>query len=84
MVPRRTGRLASSIRPASTQRTGQVAYSSPTRVPYAGWIEFGGSRGRPYVSRGRYLFPAAEAERGPIFNTLSKSLEDLIRRAGLS
>jgi hypothetical protein len=28
-------------------------------VPYAGWIEFGGSRGRPMVKRGRYVYPTA-------------------------
>lgn len=91
-MPHRSGRLAASIKPASTQRTGQVAYSSPTRVPYAGWIEFGGMittvRGgtivRPYVKQGRYLFPAAEAERDPILRTLTKSMEDLIKRAGLA
>jgi hypothetical protein len=27
------------------------------RVPYAGWIEFGGSRGRDFVPEGRYLWP---------------------------
>ena len=33
-------------------------------VPYAGWIEFGGSRGRPFVAQGRYLYPLGmEAER---------------------
>jgi hypothetical protein len=28
-------------------------------LDYAGWIEFGGSRGREYVPSGRYLYPAA-------------------------
>jgi hypothetical protein len=32
-------------------------------IAYAGWIEFGGTRGRPYFPEGRYLFPTAlEAE----------------------
>jgi phage gpG-like protein len=88
-VPVRTGRLAASIQPASTQRTGRVAYTRPGSVPYAGFIEFGGRVGRgdsisrPYLRRGRYLFPAAEREREPIMRTLEQSLGDLIRRAGL-
>lgn len=88
-MPHRSGRLAASIKPASTQTTGQVAYSSPTRVPYAGWIEFGGAVGkdnrirRPYVRQGRFLFPSAEDEREPILRTLARSLDDLIHRAGL-
>jgi hypothetical protein len=28
-------------------------------VPYAGWIEFGGGHGRPYIATGRYLTPTA-------------------------
>lgn len=88
-VPTRTGRLAGSIQPASTQRTGAVAYARPASVPYAGFIEFGGAVGRgrsvrrPFVPAGRYLFPAAEQEREPIMRTLEQSLGDLIRRAGL-
>lgn len=88
-VPHRTGRLASMVKPASTQRQGIVAYTSPTRVPYAGFIEFGGAVGRnnsvkrPFIRRGRFLFPAAEAERNPVMRTLEKELGDLIRSAGL-
>jgi len=89
-VPQRSGRLAKSIKPASTQRAGRVGYSSPSKVPYAGWIEFGGKitgpkgdRIRPFVSKGRYLFPAAEQEREPVMRTLEQELGSLIRRAGL-
>lgn len=42
-VPRRSGRLAASILPRSTQRQGRVKMGTPKRVPYAGWIEFGGT-----------------------------------------
>lgn len=89
-IPKRTGRLAAALVPASTQRVGRVGYSSPTRVPYAGFIEFGGAVGRkkavkrPYLRKGRYLYPAAEAEREPVLRTLERSLDDLIGRAGLA
>lgn len=85
-VPRRSGDLARSIKPASTQRVGRVAAT----VPYAGWIEFGGKiegpkgvRIRPFEPKGRYLFPAAEEEREPIMRTLENELGNLIKRAGL-
>lgn len=29
-------------------------------APYAGWIEYGGTRGRPYDSAGRYMGAATE------------------------
>lgn len=88
-VPRRSGRLAASMRPMSTQRTGRVAYGTVNQTPHAGFIEFGGRVGRnksvarPFIRQGRYLFPAAEAEREPVIRTLERELDQLIRRAGL-
>lgn len=88
-VPRRSGKLAASIKPMSTQKTGRVGYGTYNAVPYAGFVEFGGQVGRPgtpvrpYVKQGRYLFPAAEQERGTLVDTLERSLDQLIQRAGL-
>jgi hypothetical protein len=88
-VPVRSGRLAASLKPLSTQRAGRVAYGTAGRVPYAGWVEFGGQTGRPgtpprpFVKGGRFLFPAAERQRDPVFRDLERGLSDLIRRAGL-
>ena len=56
-VPRRSGRLASSISIQPTDRSALLRMGQG--VPYAGWIEFGGSRGRPFVKRGRYVYPTA-------------------------
>jgi phage gpG-like protein len=58
-VPKRTGRLAGSI---SVQRDqdGARLEMGGAGVPYAGWIEYGGSRGRPYVAGGRYVGRATE------------------------
>jgi hypothetical protein len=59
------GRLAGTVRTSGT-RTGAAVRMGYKSVPYAGWIEFGGTRpdgsSREYVSSGRYLFPAARAE----------------------
>jgi phage gpG-like protein len=59
-VPKRTGRLAASI----AVRTMADGAEVEMNTVYAGWIEYGGTRGRPYVSQGRYLgsgIPAADA-----------------------
>jgi phage gpG-like protein len=56
-VPHKTGRLASSITIEPTNRSALLRMGQG--VPYAGWIEFGGTRGRPMVKQGRYVYPTA-------------------------
>lgn len=56
-VPHLTGQLAGSV--DTTSDDEGVGVSLGDGVEYAGWIEFGGTRGRPYVPEGRYLFPSA-------------------------
>jgi len=62
-VARDTGALAGSIRVSAT-RTGAAVRMGRATVPYAGWVEFGGTRPdgseRTYMPAGRYLFPAAQ------------------------
>ena len=58
-VPHRSGRLASSVRGQATPKGASVVMGAG--VPYAGWIEYGGGHGRPYVASGRYLEPTARA-----------------------
>jgi len=57
------GRLAGSVRTSGT-RTGAAVRMGRATVPYAGWIEFGGSRPdgsqREFIPSGRYLWPAAQ------------------------
>jgi phage gpG-like protein len=65
-VPRHSGALAASVTSAGA-REGALVGMGGSGVPYAGWIEFGGARRgrgggiaeRPYLARGRYLYPAA-------------------------
>jgi hypothetical protein len=88
-VPRRSGRAAASIRVASSQREAKVK-GGGGRVPYYGWLEFGGAVGRrhsvrrPFVKEGRYLYPAYESRRSRIEPTMLKGLEDLARRSGVA
>ena len=55
-VPRRTGRLASSVQGRSTGTGASVSMGDG--VPYARYVEYGG-RGHPHSSSGNYLYPAA-------------------------
>lgn len=48
-VPRRTGRAAASLRAQSSQREARVMGGSK-KVPYYGWLDFGGTVGKGRVS----------------------------------
>lgn len=64
------GALENSVRSMATTRTGRVVAGYPKRVPYAGWWEFGGPKGktnaypgpppRKFVKEGRTMYPALE------------------------
>lgn len=58
-VPYLSGQLAGSVESSSDDEGVEVSMGDG--VDYAGWIEFGGTRGRPYVPDGRYLYPTALA-----------------------
>lgn len=83
-VPVRSGRLRQSIRAAATTRGG-VVKAGGARVPYAGWIEYGGTikfksrQGgihRPRLKRGRYIRPAAEAKQLQIIATFELHVKE--------
>jgi hypothetical protein len=57
-VPVLTGLLMGSVQATRSHQGVGVAMGGEG-VPYAGWIEFGGTRGRPYIASGRYLYPVA-------------------------
>jgi hypothetical protein len=58
-VPIVTGTLARSVvdEPVDDSDLAGRGIGMGEGVPYAGWIEFGGSRGRPHVPEGRYIDP---------------------------
>lgn len=86
-IPRRTGRLAASVRPASTQTEGRVAMGS-NAVPYAGWMNFGGAVGRkhatvrPRVPEGRYLYPAFQRRESDVQEAAEDALNVIADIAG--
>jgi hypothetical protein len=61
-LPKTTGTLAGDVRSSGT-RTGATVRMGRAKIPYAGWVEFGGDRpdgsSRPFYRDGRFLFPAA-------------------------
>lgn len=87
-VPRRTGRAAASYRAQSGQREAKIIGGSK-KVPYVGWLEFGGrigrsdSQRRPFVQSGRYLWPTVAANRQSLEKALQAALIELARHAGL-
>jgi hypothetical protein len=50
---------------------------APGRV---GWLEFGGSRGRPHVAGGRWLVPTSEAKGDEFARLAKQKTDDEIRR----
>ncbi len=87
-APRLTGRLAQSIASRADQRSASVK-GGGARVPYFGFIDFGGSVGRnnsvtrPFIRKGRIIYPAIDERRSEIFDSYEHDINALIRRAGL-
>jgi hypothetical protein len=58
------GRLAADVR-VSGNKTGATVRVGRKSIPYAGWVEFGGTRHAPhdssreFIPTGRYIFPSA-------------------------
>ena len=78
IVPRVTGRLAGSVTVTRTSSGANVSIGNEG-TPYAGWVEFGGTRGRPYISEGRYLYPVALADQAQVDRDVTTTTEREIR-----
>ena len=80
IVPRRTGNLADTIRPAGTKTAGRVR-AGFKRVPYAGVIHFGHpARG---IQPQPFLYDALDQRRGEVFYAYFKGVKKIQRKAGL-
>lgn len=88
MVPRQTGRAASTVRAASTRTSTRVS-AGGKRAPYFPWLDYGGRVGRgkktkrPFLSDGRYIYPAFRANRDQFERVLGDALRRVITDAGL-
>lgn len=87
--PTRTGKLQKSLNTRSSQREARVVLGG-ARVPYAGWVEFGGRVGvkrsvsRRFIPEGRTLYPQLSKRRTQILEALQDGLVTLARNAGLN
>lgn len=86
ILPIVTGRLGNTVR-ASGTRSGASVRMGTAAVPYAGWVEFGGTRPdgseRDYIPSGRYLFPAAQGLAGAAAREYSQELTVVFASAGV-
>ena len=80
LVPRRTGNLADTIRPAGTKTAGRVR-AGFKRVPYAGVIHFGFPARR--IEPQPFLYDALDQRRGEVFDAYFKGVKKIQRKAGL-
>ena len=80
IVPRRTGNLADTIRPAGTKTAGRVR-AGFKRVPYAGVIHFGFPARR--IQPQPFLYDALDQRRGEVFDAYFKGIKKIQRKAGL-
>jgi hypothetical protein len=87
-VRRRSGRAQSSVKTRSTRTEARVSGGSK-RVPYYAWLDFGGRVGRknsvkrPFITSGRYLYPAYAKNRGRVLDRLVDRLREVCREAGI-
>ena len=90
---RSTGRAAASIRALSSGNVIYLAAGTAGRVPYYGWLDFGGDlkpkgrrknrQTRPFLKRGRFLYPAADATAGIALTRAEIAMSAAISKAGL-
>ena len=80
LVPRRTGKLESTIRSSGTQSAG-VVRAGFARVPYAGVIHFGwpGHNIEPQP----FLYDALDDRRDEVFDVYQDRVDALIKKNGL-
>lgn len=82
------GLLVGSVRAAGT-RTGASVRTGSKRVPWAGWVEFGGTRrklwesSREFVKDGRYLFPAARGLAETSERLYTNAIEQVFTSSGV-
>lgn len=87
LVPVRSGAAAASIKARSSQRGAALAVGG-ARVPYFGWLEWGGRTGRnkstrrPFVPGGRTIYPSLRAKERETLDKLGDVIDRLSKQAG--
>lgn len=91
-MPKRTGRAAGAVK-AGVSGNRAYVQTGKKSVPYAAWLDFGGTlkpsgkrhgtQVRPKVKGGRYLYPAIEAMRPQTELAAVDAFEEAARELGL-
>lgn len=87
-IPKKSGKAARSVKAQSQQRK-VIVKAGGKRVPYYGWLDFGGAVGRnksikrAFLKDGRYIYPAYYKNRDEILKHIEEGLTDLVKKAGL-
>lgn len=79
LAPRRSGRLAASIKPSKTKNKALVRAGS-ARVPYAGVIHYGGYNN---INANPFLTEAVRQSQSKAVQEMEDGLQDLLRKYGL-
>lgn len=92
-VPRRTGRAQASMKAGSSQNAAQIKVGG-TIAPYYQWLDFGGKVGRgrtgpgtgsvvrPFIKKGRYVYPTVTEKHDVLIDKLEDVIGRLTRKAG--
>lgn len=87
-IPSRSGRARATLKAKSTRTAVRVSAGSK-RVPYYGWLDFGGKTGidrsvsRPFYTAGRYVYPTYSANRDQVVDVMVEEYTALAADAGL-
>lgn len=91
-MPKRTGRAAGSVKSGVSGNRAYVQIGKAS-VPYAAWLDFGGTlhpvggrhgtQRRPMIPGGRYLYPAIGEMAPQTLQAAVEAFEDAARSAGL-
>ena len=92
-MPKRSGRAAGSVKAGASGNNAYVQTGKKS-VPYAAWLDFGGTLRptgkrhntieRPRIQHGRYLYPAIEEMRPETQRQAVEAFEQAARDAGLN
>jgi hypothetical protein len=78
--PHISGTLAGSAELVPSEVDTFFGLALGREVVYAGWVEFGGARGRDYVPQGRTVYPTAIVAEGQYDRLVEKATQDSINR----
>lgn len=86
-VPVRSGRAAASIKVRKSQTGASLAVGG-AKAEYFPWLDFGGHVGkvhsvtRPFIPKGRYIYPALAARRDEVKAKVDEVLERMAKAGG--